>query len=153
MLGHRATECAKDPNIRSTFDAEEELKRIEDIRQRKKQGSSSELSRTLACIFKSKLDEEDLELNYGSSPSVSFNSDEEAEGKPPLSTNFADIAELKEEIGRFESDRNLLQIAQFSSGEAEKGQQVLMNARALQSPKRSEGRKLTLKQRMQLNRE
>lgn len=121
-----------------------------DIRQRKKHESGFEASQTLANVFKSKLGDEDFELNYGSSLSVSFNSDDERESKPLLSCNFDEIAELKDEIGRFESEKNLLQIAQFSSKEADKEQQILVN---VLPPKRTEGRKLTLKQRMQLNRE
>lgn len=153
-LGHKASECPKDPNIRSTFDMEEELKRITDIRNRKKQESNFEVSQLMANIFKDKFGDENYELMYGSSLSVTMNSEEDVEERPPPPpTNFSEIIELKEEVGSFHTERNLVQVELFHTKESEKEQQSQPKGRAPSSPVRSDSRKLTLKQRMQLNRE
>ena len=121
---------------------------------RKKQESNFEVSQLMANIFKERFGDENYELMYGSSLSGTINSEEEDEERPPPpATNFSEIIELKEEVGEFSSERNLIQVEQFHTKEAEKEQQALVNKRAPNTPVRSEARKTTLKQRMQLNRE
>lgn len=146
VLGHKASDCPKDPNIRSTFDIEEELKRIVDIRLRKKQESSFEMNQLIATVYREKLRSDAYEIGYGSSPSSSYaSSEEEEEERAPPATNFPEILELKTEVGNVSPSRTLVQVAQFTSKDAEKEQ--LMNKRISLLPGRTEIRKETFLQR------
>lgn len=141
MLGHKASDCPKDPNIRSTFDIEEELKRILDIRLRKKQESSFEFNELIATVYRERLRRDSFDLGYGSSITESMDSEDGSERALPPPTNFAEIAELKSECPS-NSEQNLLHVAQFTSKDAEK--ELLLNKRASMVPQRSDGRKETL---------
>lgn len=123
------------------------------MRQRKKQESNFERSQNMTRFLQGKLGEEDAGLNYASSRSLSLSENEdESQSQLDFSTNFPDIIHLKTEFGSFDTDQNLIKIAQFSSKDAEKEQQLITNAKNATST-RTQGRRLTLKQRMQLNRE
>jgi len=141
VLGHKASDCPKDPNIRSTFDIEEELKRIMDIRLRKKQESSFEFNELIATVYRERMKRDSFDLGYGSSITESMNSEEGSDRPFPPATNFAEIAEMKSDCPP-NPEQNLLQIAQFTSKEAEKEQ--LINKRVTVMPPRSDGRKETL---------
>jgi len=141
VLGHKASDCPKDPNIRSAFDMEEELKRIMDIRLRKKQESSFEFNELIATVYRERLRRDSFDLGYGSSITESMDSEDGSERALPPPTNFAEIAELKSECPS-NSDQNLLQVVQFTSKDAEK--ELLINKRASMVPQRSDARKETL---------
>lgn len=98
--GHKATECPRDPNLRSSFDMGEELDRVRDMAKRKKVGTAGmrDCVETLKVMAVRQGLEAFNQPSVGTSPRQTFSSDSspcEDTGREGI---FGDIAKLREDM-------------------------------------------------------
>jgi len=98
--GHKATECPRDPNLRSSFDMSEELDRVRSIAKRKKVGTAgmADSVETLKVMAVRQGLEAFNQPSVGTSPRQTFSSDSSPSEDPGREGVFGDITKLRKDL-------------------------------------------------------
>ena len=116
-IGHRPTECPKDPNLRSNLDVSQELKRLSDMKERKKlEASGAEVHQTMLQIFEQRMGDVGFGRGFESSESSIDEENQEIDVDEAKRRFFDEVMKLKTQIS-FDPSTNLVQFAPMLEAE------------------------------------
>jgi len=133
-IGHRPSDCPKDPNVRSNVDLSQELKRLTDLKERKKlEASGTEVHQTMLQLFEQRIGDFGFGRGFESSDSGSVNSDvPEIDIEEAKRRFFAEVMKLKSEIS-FDQSANLVQFETMLEAERVLSKAISLKLRAAKS--------------------
>lgn len=130
-IGHRPSECPKDPNVRSNADLSQELKRLTDLKERKKlEAGGTEVHQSMLQLFEQRMGDFGFGRGFESSDSGSVDDEtpkidiEEAKRR-----FFAEVMKLKSQIS-FDQSANLVQFAPMLEAERVLSKAISLKLRA-----------------------
>jgi hypothetical protein len=116
-IGHRPTECPKDPNLRSNLDVSQELKRLSDMKERKKlEANGTEVHQTMLQIFEQRMGDVGFGRGFESSESSIDEENQEIDISEAKNRFFDEVMKLKTQIS-FDPKTNLVQFAPMLEAE------------------------------------